>query len=117
MPGLPRSFYSCSRRTIGQNRMKTTRNITSRMMGIRRARMPLDHDLRGCLRRYWRLTTRPSHSGPKGSLLPGTNLRSAPDSSILTVRMTPPDEPSRAIAWLSALTTNSSHCAAFMPGR
>jgi len=57
-----------------------------------------------------------AHSGPKGSLLPATNLRSAPDLSILTVRMTPPDEPSRAMAWLSALTTNSSHCAAVMPG-
>ena len=58
-----------------------------------------------------------THSGPYGSLLPGIILRSTPDSSMRTVRITPPEEPSRAIAWHSAFATNSSHCCAFMPGR
>ena len=58
-----------------------------------------------------------THSGPYGSLLPGIILRSTPASSMRTVRITPPEDPSRAIAWHSAFATNSSHCCAFMPGR
>ena len=37
--------------------------------------------------------------GPKGSLLPGSIFLSSPVLLMLTVRMRPPEEPSRAIAW------------------
>ena len=37
--------------------------------------------------------------GPKGSLLPGSIFLSSPVFEMLTVRMRPPEEPSRAIAW------------------
>lgn len=61
-------------------------------------------------------STTGGHNGPYGSLSPEMNLRSTPLSSITARRITPPDEPSRAIAWLSALLTKASHCSLVIPG-
>lgn len=38
------------------------------------------------------------HSGPYGSLSPGIILRVTPASSMIARRITPPEEPSRAMA-------------------
>lgn len=47
----------------------------------------------------------------------GVKLRLTPSLVMVTVRMQPPEEPSRASAWPTALCTKSSHCSAAMPGR
>ena len=54
---------------------------------------------------------------PYGNLLPATKLRDAPLSSMTTVRITPPEDPSRAMACAKAFRTNSRHWSLFIPSR
>ena len=57
------------------------------------------------------------HESMKGSLSPATISRVTPVASMMTVRMTPPDDPSRAMACESAVRTNVSAASLDMPGR
>ena len=47
----------------------------------------------------------------------GVKVRLMPALVMVTVRMQPPEEPSRASAWPTARRTKSSHCSADIPGR
>jgi hypothetical protein len=47
-----------------------------------------------------------THYGPYGNALPGTYSLSTPSLLIATIRITPPDEPSLAIACAIAVFTN-----------
>jgi hypothetical protein len=48
------------------------------------------------------ITRSTNYENENGKRSPGTNMRSTPASSITTNRITPPDEPSRAMAWDTA---------------
>ena len=121
---LPQFDIARARRTSADNTVSSVIKVNFAVLCTLEAHTRRAHDTRKQRRtqrvsavavgRSRRLRT---HSGPYGSLLPGIILRSTPDSSMRTVRITPPEEPSRAIAWHSAFATNSSHCCAFMPGR
>ena len=50
-----------------------------------------------------------------GSLSPATNSLLHPSLSITTVRITPPELPSRAMAWDRAALTNVKHSSFDMP--
>lgn len=52
----------------------------------------------------------------QGTLSPGVNFRSTPFLVMTQRRITPPEEPSRAIAWEIAVLTNFSQSAWLMPG-
>lgn len=54
---------------------------------------------------------------PNRTLVPSTKLRLMPCLFTTTVRMLPPEEPSRAIARLTACTTNARQSASDMFGR
>ena len=51
-----------------------------------------------------------------GSLSPATNSLLHPSLSITTVRITPPELPSLAMAWDRAARTNVKHSSLDMPG-